>query len=276
MLDTVRKQIKDIALELGVIGLMNVQMAIKGDSIYLIEVNPRASRTVPFVSKCIGYSLAKIAARCMAGRSLEEQGIVKEIIPEKIHVKEAVFPFNKFPGVDPILGPEMKSTGEVMGTGDSFGSAFAKAVLAAGDSLPMNGGRAFLSVKDIDKRELPELGKRLVDLGFSLVATGGTQKVLESAGLECEKINKVGEGRPDVSDLLKNEQIDLVINTTEGRQSIEDSAIIRRVALQKKVYYSTTLAGGLAACIAMSEVDSVEVSSLQEIHKTAAESLTHG
>ena len=276
VLDTVRKQIKDIALELGVIGLMNVQMAIKGDSIYLIEVNPRASRTVPFVSKCIGYSLAKIASRCMAGSSLEEQGIVEEIIPEKIHVKEAVFPFNKFPGVDPILGPEMKSTGEVMGTGDSFGSAFAKAVLAAGDSLPMNGGRAFLSVKDIDKRELPELGKRLVDLGFSLVATGGTQKMLESAGLECEKINKVGEGRPDVSDLLKNEQIDLVINTTEGRQSIEDSAIIRRVALQKKVYYSTTLAGGLAACIAMSEVDSVGVSSLQEIHKTVAESLKHG
>ena len=202
----------------------------------------------------------------MAGVSLVEQGITDEIIPIKIHVKEAVFPFNKFPGVDPILGPEMKSTGEVMGTGDTFGSAFAKAVLAAGDSLPMSGGRAFLSVKDIDKRELPELGRRLVDLGFTLVATGGTQESLELAGFACEKINKVGEGRPDVSDLLKNEQIDLIINTTEGRQSIADSAVIRRLALQNKVCYTTTLTGGEAFCIAIRQGQGEQVRSLQDLH----------
>jgi carbamoyl-phosphate synthase large subunit len=267
ILDSVRTQIKSIALEMGVVGLMNVQMAIQNNVIYLIEVNPRASRTVPFVSKCIGYSLAKVAARCMVGRSLEEQGITQEIIPQKVHVKEAVFPFNKFPGVDPILGPEMKSTGEVMGTGDTFGSAFAKAVLAAGDNLPRNGGRAFLSVKESDKTELQELGSKLVDLGFNLIATRGTQKVLEKCRLECEIINKVGEGRPDVSDMLKNEQIDLIINTTEGRKSIEDSAMIRRLALQQKVYYSTTIAGAQAACVALSEDKQRSVLKLQEIHQ---------
>ena len=268
ILESVREQIKKIALEMGVIGLMNVQMAIQNNIIYLIEVNPRASRTVPFVSKCIGYSLAKVAARCMAGRSLQEQGITEEVIPQKIHVKEAVFPFNKFPGVDPILGPEMKSTGEVMGTGDSFGSAFAKAVLAAGDVLPRNGGRAFLSVREADKDQLQELGCKLIELGFSLIATPGTQRILEKAGLECDTINKVGEGRPDVSDMLKNEQIDLIINTTEGRQSIEDSAIIRRLALQQKVYYSTTIAGAQAACVALSEDRQRSVYKLQEIHQT--------
>jgi carbamoyl-phosphate synthase large subunit len=267
ILESVRTQIKRIALEMGVVGLMNVQMAIQNNVIYLIEVNPRASRTVPFVSKCIGYSLAKVAARCMAGRSLEEQGITQEIIPQKVHVKEAVFPFNKFPGVDPILGPEMKSTGEVMGTGDTFGSAFAKAVLAAGDNLPRNGGRAFLSVKESDKTELQELGSKLVDLGFNLIATRGTQKVLEKCRLECEIINKVGEGRPDVSDMLKNEQIDLIVNTTEGRKSIEDSAMIRRLALQQKVYYSTTIAGAQAACVALSEDKQRSVLKLQEIHQ---------
>ena len=268
ILDSVRTQIKKIALEMGVIGLMNVQMAIQNNIVYLIEVNPRASRTVPFVSKCIGYSLAKVAARCMAGRSLQEQGITQEVVPQKIHVKEAVFPFSKFPGVDPILGPEMKSTGEVMGTGDSFGSAFAKAVLAAGDTLPRNGGRAFLSVREADKDQLKELGSKLIELGFTLIATPGTQRILEGAGLECDTINKVGEGRPDVSDILKNEQIDLIINTTEGRQSIDDSAIIRRLALQQKVYYSTTIAGAQAACIALSEDRQRGVYKLQEIHKT--------
>ena len=268
VLDSVRTQIKSIALELGVVGLMNVQMAIQNNVVYLIEVNPRASRTVPFVSKCIGYSLAKVAARCMVGRSLLEQGITQEIIPQKIHVKEAVFPFSKFPGVDPILGPEMKSTGEVMGTGHSFGSAFAKAVLAAGDTLPRNGGRAFLSVKEVDKKDLNVLGVKLIELGFALVATPGTQKILSQANLDCEVINKVGEGRPDVSDMLKNEQIDLIINTTEGRKSIEDSAVIRRLALQQKVYYSTTMAGGYAACSALSEDRSKKVLSLQEIHQS--------
>ena len=268
ILDSVRAQIKKIALEMGVIGLMNVQMAIQNNTVYLIEVNPRASRTVPFVSKCIGYSLAKVAARCMAGRSLQEQGITQEVVPQKVHVKEAVFPFSKFPGVDPILGPEMKSTGEVMGTGDSFGSAFAKAVLAAGDTLPRNGGRAFLSVREADKGQLKELGSKLIELGFTLIATPGTQRIIEAAGLQCDTINKVGEGRPDVSDILKNEQIDLIINTTEGRQSIDDSAIIRRLALQQKVYYSTTIAGAQAACIALSEDRQRSVYKLQEIHQT--------
>jgi carbamoyl-phosphate synthase large subunit len=268
ILDSVRTQIKKIALEMGVIGLMNVQMAIQNNIVYLIEVNPRASRTVPFVSKCIGYSLAKVAARCMAGRSLQDQGITEEVVPQKIHVKEAVFPFSKFPGVDPILGPEMKSTGEVMGTGDSFGSAFAKAVLAAGDTLPRNGGRAFLSVREADKDQLKELGSKLIELGFTLIATPGTQSILEAVGLQCDTINKVGEGRPDVSDILKNEQIDLIINTTEGRQSIDDSAIIRRLALQQKVYYSTTIAGAQAACIALSEDRQRSVYKLQEIHQT--------
>ena len=268
ILDSVRSQITSIALEMEVIGLMNVQMAIQNNVVYLIEVNPRASRTVPFVSKCIGYSLAKVAARCMAGLSLEEQGVTQEVMPQKVHVKEAVFPFSKFPGVDPILGPEMKSTGEVMGTGDSFGSAFAKAVLAAGDNLPRNGGRAFLSVKESDKVELQDLGNKLIELGFTLIATPGTQKILKKSGLDCDTINKVGEGRPDVSDMLKNEQIDLIINTTEGRKSIEDSAMIRRLALQQKVYYSTTIAGAHAACVALSEDKQRSVVNLQEIHQT--------
>ena len=268
ILDSVRSQITSIALEMEVIGLMNVQMAIQNNVVYLIEVNPRASRTVPFVSKCIGYSLAKVAARCMAGLSLEKQGVTQEVMPLKVHVKEAVFPFSKFPGVDPILGPEMKSTGEVMGTGDSFGSAFAKAVLAAGDNLPRNGGRAFLSVKESDKVELQDLGNKLIELGFTLIATPGTQKILKKSGLDCDAINKVGEGRPDVSDMLKNEQIDLIINTTEGRKSIEDSAMIRRLALQQKVYYSTTIAGAHAACVALSEDKQRSVVNLQEIHQT--------
>ncbi len=246
----VRRQVKAMALELGVVGLMNVQLAVQGDDLFVLEVNPRASRTVPFVSKCIGTSLAKIGARCMAGKSLAEQGFTKEVIPQVINVKESVFPFNKFPGVDPILGPEMKSTGEVMGIGDSFGEAFAKASLAAGDRLP-GGGRAFISVKTSDKPFTAALARELHDLGFKLVATKGTAAVIHAAGISCAVVNKVTEGRPDVSDMLKNEQIDLIVNTTEGRQSIADSAIIRRLALEKKVCYTTTLAGGQAFCIAI-------------------------
>ena len=248
--DRIREQVKAMALELGVIGLMNVQLAVQGTDIFVLEVNPRASRTVPFVSKCIGVSLAKIAARCMAGTSLEAQNFVDEVIPKRINVKESVFPFNKFPGVDPILGPEMKSTGEVMGVGDSFGEAFAKASLAAGESIP-NGGRAFISVKESDKPMTVPLGRELFELGFKLVATRGTARVLNAADIECEVVNKVTEGRPDVADMLKNEQIDLIVNTTEGRQSIADSAVIRRLALQNKVCYTTTLAGGEAFCIAI-------------------------
>jgi carbamoyl-phosphate synthase large subunit len=186
----------------------------------------------------------------MAGTSLADQAFTREIIPRQVYVKESVFPFTKFPGVDPILGPEMKSTGEVMGVGDSFGEAFAKASMGAGVTLP-DGGRALLSVKESDKPGLPSLGRELVELGFRLVSTRGTARCLEAAGIESETINKVGQGRPHVADLLKNEQIDLIVNTTEGHQSIRDSALIRRLALQKKVCYTTTLAGGEACCIAI-------------------------
>jgi len=248
--DRIREQVKAMAMELGVIGLMNVQLAVQDEEIFVLEVNPRASRTVPFVSKCIGVSLAKVAARCMVGTTLAEQGITHEIIPRQMNVKESVFPFSKFPGVDPILGPEMKSTGEVMGVGDTFGEAFAKATLGAGVELPQ-GGRAFLSVKDSDKPGIVGLGADLVQLGFRLVATSGTARRLIEAGIQTEIVYKVAEGRPHVIDLLKNEQLDLIINTTEGHQSIRDSAAIRRLALHNKVCYTTTLAGGEAFCIAI-------------------------
>ena len=267
--DRIRDQVKAMAMELGVVGLMNVQLAVQEEDIFVLEVNPRASRTVPFVSKCIGTSLAKIAARCMAGTSLKEQNFVREIIPTRINVKESVFPFTKFPGVDPILGPEMKSTGEVMGVGDSFAEAFAKAAAGAGVILP-SGGRAFLSVKDSDKVGLIDLGRELVELGFVLVATHGTAKVLQGAGIECAMINKVGQGRPHVADLLKNEQIDLIVNTTEGHQSIRDSAVIRRLALQNKVCYTTTLTAGEAYCIAIRyerDHTQIQVRRLQDLHQ---------
>jgi carbamoyl-phosphate synthase large subunit len=224
--DRIREQVRAMAIELQVVGLMNVQMAVQEDDVFVLEVNPRASRTVPFVSKCIGVSLAKVAARCMAGTSLQAQGFTGEIIPEFYNVKESVFPFVKFPGVDPILGPEMKSTGEVMGVGETFAEAFSKAALGAGVQLPSS-GRAFLSVKDTDKPGLVALGRDLVDLGFSLVATRGTANVLQDADVPCERVYKVGQGRPNVGDMLKNEQIDLIVNTTEGHQSIRDSAIDR-------------------------------------------------
>ena len=271
----IREQVRAMALELGVVGLMNVQMAVQGDDLFVLEVNPRASRTVPFVSKCIGTSLAKIGARCMAGKTLKEQGFTREVIPQVISVKESVFPFNKFPGVDPILGPEMKSTGEVMGVGDSFGEAFAKASLAAGDRLPQ-GGRAFVSVKGSDKPHTPALARELNDLGFELVATKGTAACIREAGIECDLVNKVTEARPDVSDLLKNERIDLIINTTEGRQSIAHSAVIRRLALERKVCYTTTMAGGQAFCIAIRQArkaaHGVNVRRLQDLHRALRDS----
>jgi carbamoyl-phosphate synthase large subunit len=266
--DRIREQVRAMALELGVVGLMNVQLAVQDQDILVLEVNPRASRTVPFVSKCIGVSLAKVAARCMAGSSLEDQDFTREIVPTTMNVKESVFPFVKFPGVDPILGPEMKSTGEVMGIGDSFAEAFAKAVAGAGVELP-DGGRAFLSVKESDKPGLVALGRELVDLGFKLVGTRGTAAVLEAAGVPIERVSKVGQGRPDVGDLLKNEQIDLIVNTTEGHQSIRDSAIIRRLALSNKVCYTTTLTAGEAYSIAIRfkrERDTGEVRTLQSLH----------
>jgi carbamoyl-phosphate synthase large subunit len=263
--DEVRRQVTMMALELGVIGLMNVQLAVQGGEIYVLEVNPRASRTVPFVSKCIGVSLAKIAARCMAGKSLAEQGFIEEIIPRYVSVKESVFPFAKFPGVDPILGPEMKSTGEVMGVGDSFAEAFSKASLAAGDLLPP-GGTAFVSVKEADKQGIVGVARDLAALGFKLIATRGTARVLAEAGIQVDLVNKVTEGRPDIADLLKNDKIDLIVNTTEGRQAIADSATIRRLALQNKVVYTTTLAGGEAICEAIRYGRSTRVRRLQDLH----------
>ncbi len=266
LLDQMREQSVAMARELGVVGLMNVQFAVKGDEVYVLEVNPRASRTVPFVSKCIGRSLAKVAARCMAGQTLAEQQVEHEILPPYFSVKEAVFPFAKFPGVDPILGPEMKSTGEVMGVGKSFAEAFHKAVLGSNEKLP-TGGRAFLSVRESDKVHLPELGRALTRLGFELVATRGSQRELEAAGIPCGRVNKVTEGRPHVVDMLKNGEISLIINTTEGKQATQDSFSIRRSALQAKVYYTTTISGARAVCQAI-EVDATrEVRRLQDLHK---------
>ena len=267
--DEIRRQVRAIALELGVVGLMNVQLAVQDDEVYVLEVNPRASRTVPFVSKCIGVSLAKIAARCMAGVSLAEQGFTAEVIPRCVSVKESVFPFIKFPGVDPILGPEMKSTGEVMGVGETFGEAFAKASLAAGVALP-KGGKAFVSVKAADRPLVGAVGRRLAALGFEIIATRGTARALAEAGVAAREVKKVTEGRPDVTDVLKNEKIDLIVNTTEGRRAIADSAVIRRLALLRKVCYTTTMAGGEAFCIAMGHGAVERVRRLQDLHGAIA------
>jgi carbamoyl-phosphate synthase large subunit len=264
--DEIRDQVIRMARELNVVGLMNVQMAVQGEDVYVIEVNPRASRTVPFVSKCIGVSLAKVAARCMAGTTLEAQGMTEELIPPYFSVKESVFPFAKFPGVDPILGPEMKSTGEVMGTGDSFDEAFGKAHAAAGDRLPTI-GRAFVSVRDADKARASSLAQILVEMGFELVATGGTCDYLQNAGIACGRVNKVLEGRPNVVDMIKNDAIAFIVNTTEGRQAIADSATIRRSALNRKVCYTTTLAGGESIVRALKFGDEREVRRLQDLHR---------
>ena len=263
--DEIRDQVRRMALELGVLGLMNVQMAVQGEDIYVIEVNPRASRTVPFVSKCIGESLAKVAARVMAGKTLAELNFTKEIIPPFFSVKEAVFPFAKFPGVDTILGPEMKSTGEVMGVGDSFAEAFAKAQMGAGEVLPTS-GCAFISVREEDKPFAADLARDLIGLGFTVVSTSGTAKLIEAAGLAVRRVNKVTEGRPHIVDMIKNDEVTLVINTTEGRQSIADSFSIRRNALQRKVYFTTTLAGGQAVCEALKFGPEKTVRRLQDLH----------
>ncbi|MDG5500819.1 carbamoyl-phosphate synthase large subunit [Marinobacter sp. BGYM27] len=263
--DEMRNVVKQMALELEVVGLMNVQLAWQDDTVYVIEVNPRASRTVPFVSKAIGASLAKIAARCMAGQSLKAQGFTTEIVPKYYAVKESVFPFAKFPSVDPILGPEMKSTGEVMGLGDSFDEAFAKAALAAGERLPEQ-GTAFISVRDVDKPGALKVARDLIDAGFKLVATTGTAEHLRAAGIEVERVNKVREGRPHIVDAIKNGQTQLIINTTEGRKAISDSAQIRQSALRHKVTYTTTLAGGEAFCRAIKFGPERTVRRLQDLH----------
>ncbi len=264
--EEIRNQVKAMALELGVIGLMNVQLALQSDKIYVLEVNPRASRTVPFVSKCIGVSLAQVAARVMEGKTLKEVGFTKEIIPNYYCVKEAVFPFAKFPGVDPILGPEMKSTGEVMGIGDSFAEAFAKAQVGANEILPCNGGKAFLSVREDDKVLAVKVARDLVELGFEIISTSGTAKVIEEAGIPVKRINKVTEGRPHIVDMIKNREINLIINTTEGRQSIADSYSIRCNALQQKICITTTIAGGQAVCEAIKFGIEKNVRRLQDLH----------
>ena len=263
--DQIRDHVTKLALELNVIGLMNTQLAYQDGEIYVIEVNPRASRTVPFVSKCIGHSLAKIAARCMTGQSLKDQAFTREITPMTFAVKEAVFPFNKFPGVDPILGPEMKSTGEVMGVGATFAEAYAKAQLGAGDLIGTK-GNAFISVRDRDKPFVVEVAKRLKSLGYSVVATHGTAKVISEAGLEVTRVNKVVEGRPHIVDMLKNDEIQVVFNTTEGTQAIADSSMIRRTALRHNVYCTTTIAGALAVCEAVEFGQNFAVYTIQQLH----------
>jgi carbamoyl-phosphate synthase large subunit len=260
-----REQVVKLAKGLNVIGLMNTQFAIQGGTIYLLEVNPRASRTVPFVSKAIGIPLAKIAAKVMVGESLADQGYVKQRIPEYFSVKEAVFPFIKFPGSDPILGPEMKSTGEVMGVGRSFGEAYAKAQLASGVVLPRQGA-ALISVRDRDKDGAVELAKILTGLGFDIVATHGTAQILAKAGVSCRRANKVREGRPHIVDIIKNGEIDFIVNTTEGKQAINESISIRAEAVRHGVTYYTTLGAAVATCMAIEHLDDSEVNRLQDLH----------
>ncbi len=268
--DELRCQTVVMARALGVVGLMNVQFAIQsnsmGETVYVLEVNPRASRTVPFVSKACGLPLAKIAARCMVGRPLREQGVTQEVVPPYHSVKEAVFPFIKFPGVDTILGPEMKSTGEVMGIGHTFAAAFTKSQLGAGSKLP-SAGRAFISVRREDRGRVIEIAQALHDLGFQLVATRGTSSAIAAAGLPVTPVNKVTEGRPHIVDMIKNGEINFIVNVVEDKRAVLDSYAIRRDALQQKVTYYTTLAGAKAACAGMAHMQELEVQSLQDLHR---------
>jgi carbamoyl-phosphate synthase large subunit len=265
----IERQARELALALKVKGLMNVQFAVKDGEVYLIEVNPRASRTVPFVAKAIGTPLAKMAARVMAGEKLSALGDVRRI-ESYIAVKESVFPFARFPGTDPVLGPEMKSTGEVMGIDRNFDIAFAKALLGAGMILPQQ-GTAFISVKDTDKDHIVPAAQKLVELGFRIIATGGTAEHLESKGVPVERVNKVAQGRPHIVDKLLDGEVGLVFNTTEGWQSLKDSHSIRATALQKKVPYFTTAAASLAAAHAIEAVrgHALEVASLQSYYSAA-------
>tara|TARA_B100000035_G_scaffold48870_2_gene37392 strand:+ start:1822 stop:5037 length:3216 start_codon:yes stop_codon:yes gene_type:complete len=257
-----------MANELDVKGLMNVQFAIKDEQIFVIEVNPRASRTIPFVSKSIGISVAKIAAKCMLGTSIKDQKLPKNIKHKYCYVKEVVFPFLKFPGVDPILSPEMKSTGEVMGIGKNFGEAFAKSQIATNVTIPEK-GTAFMSVKDEDKKYIVDVAKKLLRLGFELVATNGTQNFLNENNIKCTRVNKVREGRTHIVDMIKNNQIDLIVNTTQSKQAIRDSYLIRREALQYKVCYTTTIAGANALVGAVDYSKNLNVYKLQDIFKLA-------
>jgi carbamoyl-phosphate synthase large subunit len=264
--DELRRQTEQMAKALNVVGLMNVQFAIQDGTVYVLEVNPRASRTVPFVSKATGLPLAKVAARCMAGRTLAEQGVTREIVPPYYSVKEAVFPFVKFPGVDTILGPEMKSTGEVMGVGRSFAEAFVKSQLAGGTRLPKS-GKVFISVKEQDRAKAVEVAKELAGLGFTLLATRGTGGAIEAAGLKVQVVNKVAEGRPHIVDMIKNNEVALIINTVEEkRQAIADSRSIRTSALAQRVTVYTTIEGARAACAGMRHLAELVPYALQSLH----------
>ena len=265
--DELRRQTVAMAKALDVVGLMNVQFAIQDGVVYVLEVNPRASRTVPYVSKATGRPLAKIAARCMAGISLDRQGVEGEVVPPYYSVKEAVFPFIKFPGVDTILGPEMKSTGEVMGVGETFGEAFVKSQLAAGVRLPEK-GKVFVSVRNSDKPRAVEMSRVLHGLGFQIVATRGTAAALAEAGVPATAVNKVAEGRPHIVDMLVNDEIAMVVNTVEEKRSaIHDSYAIRRAALNDEIPTFTTMAGFRAAAIGMQGMRALEASSIQELHR---------
>jgi carbamoyl-phosphate synthase large subunit len=266
--DELREQTRKLARALQVVGLMNIQFAIQNGSIYVLEVNPRASRTVPFVGKATGLQIAKIAARVMTGRTLRELGLLTERVPPYYSVKEAVFPFNKFPEADPILGPEMKSTGEVMGTGRTFGEAYAKSQAASGVVLPRS-GVCLISVRERDRAGIVSLAQRLVARGFEIVATRGTAQALNAAGVECRIANKVREGRPHIVDMIKNDEFDLIVNTTEGKQATLESNSIRREAVHRRVTYYTTLAAALATCEALDHIDEVSVNSLQDLHREA-------
>jgi carbamoyl-phosphate synthase large subunit len=272
--DEMKRQTAAMAKALKVVGLMNVQFAIQEkdgqDVIFVLEVNPRASRTVPYVSKATGIQLAKVAARCMVGQTLESQGIREEVTPPYFSVKEAVFPFVKFPGVDTILGPEMKSTGEVMGVGKTFGEAFVKSQIGAGTKLPRRPTRSkkvFLTVKNSDKPRAVEVARQLAAMGFELVATKGTAAAIGAAGIACQTVNKVTEGRPHVVDMIKNNEICMVINTVEERRNaIADSRAIRTSSLLARVTTFTTIAGAEAAVEGMKYMDNLDVYSVQELH----------
>jgi carbamoyl-phosphate synthase large subunit len=263
-----RDQTRKLAKALSVIGLMNIQFAIQNGIIYVLEVNPRASRTAPFVSKATGLPLAKIGARVMTGKKMKTMENIAEVVPPYFSVKEAVFPFTKFPEADPILGPEMKSTGEVMGTGRTFGEAYAKAQAASGVILPRS-GVVLISVRERDKPGAVVLARKLIEHGFELAATEGTAKAITDAGFACKRANKVREGRPHIVDMIKNDEFAMIVNTTEGKTAIHESNSIRREAVHKRVTYYTTLAGALATCEALDHLDAVEVNRLQDLHKEA-------
>ncbi|MFL2538488.1 MAG: carbamoyl-phosphate synthase large subunit, partial [Candidatus Rariloculaceae bacterium] len=263
------EQVRQMARELNVIGIMNTQFAIQNDIIYVLEVNPRASRTIPFVSKATGLQFAKIAAKAMAGITFKEQGVSTPSSRPYYSVKEAVFPFIKFPDADPILGPEMKSTGEVMGTGRTFGEAYAKAQLASGVSLPQK-GTALISVRDSDKPGAVELGRSLINRGFEIFATGETANALAKGGVACRRVNKVREGRPHIVDMIKNNEISLIVNTTEGKRAIKESYSIRAEAVHRNITYYTTLTAAKATCDALDHLDNTVVNSLQDLHDEVA------